>query len=104
MKSEPSGNGARGNMELLRSMLLQRRFEERTAEAYLRRIGMAVLDRNWRCRQGEVDLVALDADPLANIGNVSRIAGVMVSGRWLPKSEIDARLERIAAVYATPAN
>lgn len=46
------------------------------------------------------DLVLLDADPLADVANVSRIAGVMVRGRWLPKTEIDARLERIAAVYA----
>jgi cytosine/adenosine deaminase-related metal-dependent hydrolase len=50
------------------------------------------------------DLVLLDANPLASVGNVSRIAGVMVRGRWLPKTEIDARLERIAAVYATPGN
>jgi imidazolonepropionase-like amidohydrolase len=47
------------------------------------------------------DLVLLDADPLADVANVSRISGVMVRGRWLPKSEIDARLERIAAGYRT---
>jgi pyruvate dehydrogenase E1 component alpha subunit len=33
-KSEPSNNDRDLNFELLRSMLLQRRFEERTAEAY----------------------------------------------------------------------
>jgi imidazolonepropionase-like amidohydrolase len=38
------------------------------------------------------DLVLLDANPLADIGNSSRIAGVMVNGRWLPKADIDARL------------
>ncbi|HEX8691081.1 MAG TPA: amidohydrolase family protein [Longimicrobium sp.] len=47
------------------------------------------------------DLVLLDADPLADVRNVSRIAGVMVRGRWLPKSAIDARLEQIAARYRT---
>ncbi|HEU4562621.1 MAG TPA: amidohydrolase family protein, partial [Longimicrobium sp.] len=50
------------------------------------------------------DLVLLDADPLATVANLSRIGGVMVNGRWLPKAEIDARLERIAAVYAAPAD
>jgi imidazolonepropionase-like amidohydrolase len=43
------------------------------------------------------DLVLLDADPLADIRNVSRIAGVMIHGRWLPAAEIERRLEAIAA-------
>jgi imidazolonepropionase-like amidohydrolase len=38
------------------------------------------------------DLVLLDANPLENITNTTRIAGVMIGGRWLPKSEIDKRL------------
>ena len=39
------------------------------------------------------DLVLLEGNPLQNISNVSRIAGVMIGGRWLPRSEIDKRLE-----------
>ncbi|HEU0012934.1 MAG TPA: amidohydrolase family protein [Longimicrobium sp.] len=46
------------------------------------------------------DLVLLDANPLADIANVSRIAGVMGRGRWVPRAEIEARLERIAAQHA----
>lgn len=38
------------------------------------------------------DLLLLDANPLTNIANTSRIAGVMVNGRWLSKADIDARL------------
>jgi imidazolonepropionase-like amidohydrolase len=38
------------------------------------------------------DLVLLDANPLTDIGNSSRIAGVMVNGRWLSKADIDKRL------------
>jgi imidazolonepropionase-like amidohydrolase len=38
------------------------------------------------------DLILLDANPLTNIANSSRIAGVMVNGRWLSKADIDARL------------
>ena len=38
------------------------------------------------------DLVLLDANPLTNIANSSRIAGVVVNGRWLSKADIDARL------------
>jgi len=44
-------------------------------------------------------LLLLDANPLADVGNVARRAGVMVHGRWLPESEIRARLERIAGGY-----
>jgi imidazolonepropionase-like amidohydrolase len=42
------------------------------------------------------DLILLDANPLSDIGNVARSSGVMVRGRWLPKAEIDRRLEEIA--------
>ena len=43
------------------------------------------------------DLILLDANPLADIGNVAKQAGVMVRGRWLPKAEIDKGLDAIAA-------
>ena len=45
------------------------------------------------------DLVLLDANPLADVGNVGKISGVMVRGRWLSRSELDSRLSRIAAKY-----
>jgi imidazolonepropionase-like amidohydrolase len=38
------------------------------------------------------DLVLLDGNPLQDISSTSKIAGVMIGGRWLPKSEIDRRL------------
>jgi imidazolonepropionase-like amidohydrolase len=47
------------------------------------------------------DLVLLDADPLDDIANLWRQAGVMVRGRWLPQAEIDRRLEAIAAGLAS---
>jgi putative endonuclease len=37
---------------------------ERTAEQFLNRKGLAPLARNFRCRHGEIDLVALDDDEL----------------------------------------
>jgi imidazolonepropionase-like amidohydrolase len=43
------------------------------------------------------DLLLLDADPLADIANLQRIAGVMARGRWVPADEIETRLEAIAA-------
>ena len=38
------------------------------------------------------DLLLLDANPLQNIDNTWKIAGVMVNGRWLSKADIDKRL------------
>ncbi len=37
---------------------------ERIAAAYLTDAGLQVLDRNWRCREGELDIVARDGDAL----------------------------------------
>ena len=37
---------------------------ERIAAAYLTDLGFRVIDRNWRCRQGELDIVARDGDAL----------------------------------------
>lgn len=33
---------------------------ERVAAAYLEKQGYRILERNFRCRQGEIDLIALD--------------------------------------------
>ncbi|MBI3844006.1 MAG: amidohydrolase family protein [Planctomycetes bacterium] len=48
------------------------------------------------------DLVLLDADPLADVRNAAKIAGVMVRGRYFPKAELDRLLDEQAARYATP--
>ena len=39
-------------------------YGERIAAAYLTDAGLRLLDRNWRCREGEIDLVALDGRTL----------------------------------------
>jgi hypothetical protein len=42
------------------------------------------------------DLVLLDGDPLKEIGNVRKIAGVMARGKWLPRADLDRMLVDIA--------
>ncbi len=37
---------------------------ERIAASYLTSVGLRLLDRNWRCREGELDIVARDGDAL----------------------------------------
>jgi len=41
------------------------RFGEDLAARHLTAAGLQVLDRNWRCRDGELDIVALDGAVLA---------------------------------------
>jgi putative endonuclease len=37
---------------------------EDQAAAYLTSIGYRIVDRNWRCPRGEIDIVAMDGDEL----------------------------------------
>ena len=46
------------------------------------------------------DLVLLEANPLTDIANVAKRAGVMLRGCWLPESELQAGLAKIAAAEA----
>ncbi|HUF49328.1 MAG TPA: amidohydrolase family protein [Longimicrobiales bacterium] len=46
------------------------------------------------------DLLLLDANPLTDIRNVERNAGVMVDGRWLSPQLIRQRLDAMAAKHA----
>jgi putative endonuclease len=39
-------------------------YGERLACRYLAEHGLTILDRNWRCARGEIDVVALDAGEL----------------------------------------
>jgi hypothetical protein len=43
------------------------------------------------------DLILLDANPLEDVSNAQKIAGVMVGKNWLSKSEIDEKLAEIAS-------
>jgi hypothetical protein len=38
------------------------------------------------------DLILLDANPLEQIANTTKIAGVLIGGRWLNREELDTRL------------
>jgi len=46
------------------------------------------------------DLVLLGSNPLDDLQNLTDRVGVMVRGRWLPRAELDAGLEALAAKYA----
>jgi imidazolonepropionase-like amidohydrolase len=45
------------------------------------------------------DLVLLDADPLVDIANTQKRAGVMLKGKYYPQSEMDRWLDEIAPSF-----
>jgi putative endonuclease len=63
---------------------------EEAAEQFLRRQRYVILARNYRCRFGEVDLVALDGGTLVFIEVKSRRRGTLIG----PFDVIDLRKQR----------
>ena len=47
------------------------------------------------------DLVLLDENPLADISGASKVAGVLIRGRWLAKDEIKKRMTEIETSFRT---
>jgi len=74
-------------------------YGERLAARYLTESGVQVLDRNWRCTQGEIDIVALDQGCLV-VCEVKTRRGV---GFGSPVEAVTpakaARLRRLAASW-----
>ena len=50
------------------------------------------------------DILLLDADPLSDVANAARRAGVMARGRWHPESQLRAMLKGLSRSVVTPRN
>ena len=74
-------------------------YGERMAERYLTDRGLAVLDRNWRCDLGEIDIVARDGACLV----VCEVKARRSTTFGQPIEAVNyrklARLRRLAAVW-----
>ena len=74
-------------------------YGERLAARYLVERGMQILDRNWRCDQGEIDIVAMDGSCLVIVEVKTRRTlafGAPVEAVTTVKA---ARLRRLAACW-----
>lgn len=59
------------------------------------------LDEMGTVEKGKVaDLVLLDANPLDDIANTQRIAGVVAAGRYLSRADLDQLLHSVEAAAA----
>jgi putative endonuclease len=93
-------------------------YGEEVATRYLERVGIAVVDRNWRCSEGEIDIVAREGATLVLVEVKTRSSLAFghpaesitprklrrmrhLAFRWLTEHEVHApsvRLDVIAVV------
>jgi putative endonuclease len=76
------------------------RYGERVAARHLTGLGMVLLDRNWRCESGEIDLVLRDGDVLVICEVKSRASEVCGSPHEAVTPQKLERLQRLAALWA----
>lgn len=72
-------------------------YGERAAAEHLRRAGMVILDRNYRCAHGEIDIVARDGDTLVICEVKTRRTLAYGSPLEAVTPQKAARLRRLAA-------
>ncbi len=78
--------------------VLGRRGEE-LAAGYLESLGMRIVDRNWRCPEGEIDIVALDGDALVIAEVKTRTSLAFGHPFEAIGTEKLARLHRLASAW-----
>jgi len=72
----------------------------RTPAEFLKVLGEAgTIERGKRA-----DLILLDANPLDDISNTEKRAGVMARGRWMPEAELKKMLDEIAPRFQAVTN
>ncbi len=97
------------------------RFGEDVAAAHLEADGLVLVARNWRCREGEIDIVAVDGDVLvfcevktrsglafgspAEAVSPTKLRRLKVlAARWLadsPRAWVELRFD-VVAILRTP--
>ena len=74
-------------------------YGERLAARYVVESGMQILDRNWRCDQGEVDIVAMDGTCLVIVEVKTRRSLAFGSPVEAVSAVKAARLRRLAGCW-----
>ena len=72
---------------------------EKLVEAYLKKQGMKILERNYRTPFGEADLIALDGEEIAFIEVKTRTSDVFGTPKEAIASDKQRRYRKIAEFY-----
>lgn len=72
---------------------------EDAAAAYLERSGLTIVERNWRCQSGEIDIVALDGDTLVLVEVKTRKSAAKGSPEDAITPAKQRRYARLASAY-----
>lgn len=72
---------------------------EDAAVAYLERAGLTIVERNWRCQSGEIDIVALDGDSLVLVEVKTRRSAAKGNPEEAITPAKRRRYARLAAAY-----
>lgn len=78
-------------------------YGERVAARHLVEAGLVLLDRNWRCSAGEIDIIARDGDTLVLCEVKTRRSAVFGAPVEAVTRRKAARLRRLAAAWLAQA-
>ncbi|MDP8238284.1 MAG: YraN family protein [Candidatus Hatepunaea meridiana] len=70
---------------------------ELAAAAYLKQKGLRILEKNYRIRQGEIDIIAQDKDQLVFV----EVKSSSNSNGWYPGERIDSRKRKHIQITAS---
>ena len=76
------------------------RYGESVAARHLTEQGMVLLDRNWRCEAGEIDLVLREGDVLVVCEVKTRVSDVCGTPHEAVTADKLERLKRLALLWA----
>ena len=77
------------------------RFGEQVAADYLNDAGWSIVERNWRCAHGEIDIIARDGAVLAIVEVKTRSSLAFGDPAEAVTRAKAARLRRLAALWLT---
>ncbi|HPU12529.1 MAG TPA: YraN family protein [Aeromicrobium sp.] len=74
-------------------------YGERVAAEHLKSVGMVILDRNWTCRFGEIDIVARDGSTLVICEVKTRTSATHGTPLEAVTGQKATRLRRLASAW-----
>jgi len=77
------------------------RLGEETAVRHLEAAGYLIIERNYRCRLGEIDIIARDGDTLCFVEVKARRTSAFGGGLEAVRPSKQKRLRRVASYYLT---